>query len=50
MKKCNGCNKEIDKYAIACDYCGKIDEERAKTKKDAPKVEAKGTKKKDGEE
>ena len=24
MKKCKGCDKEIDKYAIACQYCGKM--------------------------
>jgi hypothetical protein len=27
MKKCPGCDKEIDKYAIACQYCGKIPED-----------------------
>jgi hypothetical protein len=25
MKKCPGCEREIDKLAIACDYCGKLD-------------------------
>ena len=24
MKKCQGCHQEIDKYAIACEYCGKL--------------------------
>jgi hypothetical protein len=24
MKKCKGCEKEIDKYAIACQYCGRL--------------------------
>ena len=24
MKKCPGCEKEIDKYTIACQYCGKL--------------------------
>ena len=24
MKKCPGCEREIDKYAIACQYCGKL--------------------------
>ena len=28
MKKCKGCKQEIDKYAIACEYCGKLNEER----------------------
>jgi len=27
MKKCKGCDKEIDKYAIACQYCGKLPHE-----------------------
>ena len=32
MKKCNGCHQEIDKYTIACQYCGKLAEEREKSK------------------
>ena len=24
MKKCPGCEKEVDKYLIACQYCGKL--------------------------
>ena len=24
MKKCPDCQREIDKYAIACQYCGKL--------------------------
>lgn len=24
MKKCAGCEQDIDKYAIACQYCGKL--------------------------
>jgi len=28
MKKCHGCHKEIDKYAIACQYCGKLAEDK----------------------
>ena len=31
MKKCRGCHQEIDKYAIACQYCGKLAEEREKS-------------------
>ena len=34
MKKCKGCNKEIDKYSIACEYCGRLQEERRKARKD----------------
>lgn len=26
MKKCPECEREIDKYGIACEYCGKLDE------------------------
>ncbi|MBN1869144.1 MAG: hypothetical protein JW847_01000 [Candidatus Omnitrophica bacterium] len=31
MKKCHGCHQEIDKYAIACQYCGKLTEESEKS-------------------
>ena len=31
MKKCQGCHQEIDRYAIACQYCGKLAEEREKS-------------------
>jgi hypothetical protein len=24
MKKCKDCDREIDKYAVACEYCGKL--------------------------
>lgn len=34
MKKCHGCHQEIDKYAIACQYCGKLAEEREKSEAD----------------
>ncbi len=34
MKKCNDCHQEIDKYAIACQYCGKLAEEREKSETD----------------
>ena len=30
MKKCPDCKKEIDKYGVACDYCGRVLEEREK--------------------
>lgn len=26
MKKCKGCERELDKYAIICWYCGKLSE------------------------
>ncbi len=31
MKKCKDCNREIDKYDIACEYCGKVEKEREKS-------------------
>ena len=34
MKKCSGCHKEIDKYSIACQYCGKLTEEKGKDSAD----------------
>ncbi|MCK5012579.1 MAG: hypothetical protein KAS66_02065 [Candidatus Omnitrophica bacterium] len=38
MKKCHGCHQEIDRYAIACQYCGKLAEEREKSEeKNDPK-------------
>lgn len=24
MKKCPGCEREIDKHGIVCEYCGKV--------------------------
>ncbi len=24
MKKCPGCQRELDKYTIACEYCGRL--------------------------
>ena len=49
MKKCKGCNQEIDKYTIACQYCGKLAEEREKSENNNdPETEA--TEKKPGEE
>jgi hypothetical protein len=41
MKKCEGCNREIDKYAIACQYCGILlekDEKAAAENKLEPNV------------
>jgi hypothetical protein len=32
MKKCKDCQREIDKYGIACQYCGRVAEEREKEK------------------
>ena len=29
MKKCEGCEKEIDKYGIVCEYCGKLSNKEA---------------------
>lgn len=34
MKKCTGCHQEIDKYVIACEYCGKLLKEHEKSEKD----------------
>ena len=34
MKKCQECHQEIDKYSIACQYCGKLAEEREKSETD----------------
>jgi predicted amidophosphoribosyltransferase len=33
MKKCPGCQRELDKYGLACQYCGKVEEVREKEKK-----------------
>ena len=30
MKKCPGCERAIDKYAIACEYCGRVGKETQK--------------------
>lgn len=49
MKKCNGCHKEIDKYTIACQYCGKLAEEREKSEEDNSS-DTKGSEKKSEEE
>lgn len=32
MKKCPGCQRELDKYGIACQYCGKVEEAREQEK------------------
>jgi len=34
MKKCKGCHQEIDKYTIACEYCGKLTKEAEKPETD----------------
>ncbi len=39
MKKCNGCDQEIDKYAIACQYCGKLSEKRGNPEGQEPSEE-----------
>ena len=49
MKKCEGCHQEIDKYAIACQYCGKLLEEKEKSESDK-NPETEDTKKKPAEE
>lgn len=33
MKKCPDCRRELDKYGIACQYCGKVEEARELEKK-----------------
>ena len=43
MKNCQGCKREIDKYAIACQYCGRLTKREGKTKnegdsKTSPKI------------
>jgi len=30
MKKCPDCEREIDKYGIACEYCDKLRKEQEK--------------------
>ena len=42
MKKCPECERELDKYMIACQYCGKVEEAREKEKKldDQSKINA----------
>ena len=32
MKKCPSCEREIDKYGIACQYCGRVTEEKERDK------------------
>ena len=33
MKKCPDCEREIDRHGIACQYCGRVTEEREKEKR-----------------
>ncbi len=35
MKNCPGCERKIDRYSIACQYCGRVEEERQKRKSDS---------------
>ena len=42
MKKCPDCEREIDKYAIACQYCGRVPEGEKKKGKDKDKDKDKG--------
>ena len=50
MKNCPGCEREVDKHAIACQYCGRVVTERGKnnlkgkSKIDPPNISAKDKK------
>jgi len=33
MKKCPECERNIDRYGIACQYCGKVEEAREREKR-----------------
>jgi hypothetical protein len=39
MKKCPECQRELDKNGYACQYCGKVDEVRAKAKNWREKIQ-----------
>ena len=45
MKKCDGCQMEIDKYTIACQYCGRLID-ASKQPLDDAKAKPKGSPKK----
>ena len=32
MKKCPECEREVDKFGIACQYCGRVTDEHEKEK------------------
>lgn len=44
MKKCPDCQRELDKYGIACQYCGKVEEAREQDESPDKEKKQKGSK------